>query len=83
MLTRKSETQAGFRTRVENEWIVECEGTQKEAAEAVQQLLVQHPKITAILCHRPVIALVAKMKSPDLLPEKVVLAPTLIIRGSA
>lgn len=40
-----------------NEWVIECDGTQKAAAEAVQSLLVQHPKITAILCHRSAVAL--------------------------
>ncbi|MGF1701713.1 Mal regulon transcriptional regulator MalI [Photobacterium makurazakiensis] len=40
-----------------NEWIIECERSQKESAEAVRELLNQHPKITAILCHRPATAL--------------------------
>ncbi|MGF1688097.1 Mal regulon transcriptional regulator MalI [Photobacterium japonica] len=40
-----------------NEWVIECEGTQTAAAQAVQSLLVQHPKITAILCHRSAVAL--------------------------
>ncbi|WEM44984.1 Mal regulon transcriptional regulator MalI (plasmid) [Photobacterium sp. DA100] len=125
-----------------SEWIVECEGSQKAAASTVQELLTQHPKITAILCHRPATALgavygveranrtvgrdnyigqqvaligfddvaeaelthppltfmsstandigdqagkrlVQKMKASELAVEKVVLAPELIIRGSA
>ncbi|WP_318516268.1 Mal regulon transcriptional regulator MalI [Photobacterium leiognathi] len=40
-----------------NEWVVETGNNQSQAADCVQQLLTQHPKITALLCHRPAIAL--------------------------
>ncbi|PSV29890.1 MULTISPECIES: Mal regulon transcriptional regulator MalI [unclassified Photobacterium] len=40
-----------------NEWIIEAQNNQCQAADHVQQLLTQHPKITALLCHRPAIAL--------------------------
>ncbi|OBU28315.1 Mal regulon transcriptional regulator MalI [Photobacterium kishitanii] len=40
-----------------NEWILEADNQQQHAATTVQQLLTQHPKITAILCHSPTIAL--------------------------
>ena len=40
-----------------NEWIIETNNQQQHAATTVQQLLTQHPKITAILCHSPMVAL--------------------------
>ncbi|KJF84646.1 Mal regulon transcriptional regulator MalI [Photobacterium phosphoreum] len=40
-----------------NEWIIETNNQQQHAATTVQQLLTQHPKITAILCHSPTVAL--------------------------
>lgn len=40
-----------------NEWIIEADNQQQHAATIVHQLLTQHPKITAILCHSPTIAL--------------------------
>ncbi|SKC33761.1 Mal regulon transcriptional regulator MalI [Photobacterium piscicola] len=40
-----------------NEWIIEAGNQQLHAATTVQQLLTQHPKITAILCHSPTVAL--------------------------
>lgn len=39
------------------EWVVECERTQRGAADAIAALLHQHPKVTAILCHYPEVAL--------------------------
>lgn len=40
-----------------NEWIIEADNHQQHAAVTVQQLLTRHPKITAILCHSPTVAL--------------------------
>ena len=40
-----------------NEWIVECGKTQQQAADAAQELLNKHPKITALLCHRSATAI--------------------------
>ncbi|MCD9485013.1 Mal regulon transcriptional regulator MalI [Photobacterium phosphoreum] len=40
-----------------NEWIIETNNQQQHAATTVQQLLTQHPKITAILCNSPTVAL--------------------------
>lgn len=39
------------------EWIIECNSSQKQAAENIERLLTQHPKITALLCHRPATAI--------------------------
>ncbi|MGL5337054.1 MAG: Mal regulon transcriptional regulator MalI, partial [Enterovibrio sp.] len=39
------------------EWVLECERTQRSAAETIALLLQQHPKVTAVLCHSPEIAL--------------------------
>ncbi|MGL4918394.1 MAG: substrate-binding domain-containing protein, partial [Aeromonas allosaccharophila] len=39
------------------EWVLECERTQRSAADTIAQLLHQHPKVTAILCHYPEVAL--------------------------
>ncbi|MBD1575819.1 Mal regulon transcriptional regulator MalI [Vibrio sp. S11_S32] len=40
-----------------NDWIVECSLSQASAVEVTHQLLNKHPKITAILCHRPATAI--------------------------
>lgn len=40
-----------------NDWVVECDLTQKSAVDTTHQLLTKHPKITAILCHRPATAI--------------------------
>ena len=39
-----------------SEWVVECESSQKLAAEAMASLLRQNPTITAVLCYNNVIA---------------------------
>lgn len=39
------------------EWVVECEKNQAAAAQTVQQLLLEHPQITAMLCHHSSTAL--------------------------
>ncbi|MGL6176763.1 MAG: Mal regulon transcriptional regulator MalI [Vibrionaceae bacterium] len=39
------------------DWVLECERTQRSAADTIAQLLQLHPKVTAILCHYPEIAL--------------------------
>lgn len=39
------------------EWVVECGGKQQMAAQATQDLLNHHPKITAILCHKASVTL--------------------------
>nr|WP_086938922.1 Mal regulon transcriptional regulator MalI [Thaumasiovibrio occultus] len=39
------------------EWIIECAHDPREAKHACATLLQQHPKITAIICHRPSIAM--------------------------
>ncbi|MGR5122437.1 Mal regulon transcriptional regulator MalI [Vibrio harveyi] len=39
------------------EWVVECEKSQASAAQTVQQLLLEHPQITAVLCHHSSTAL--------------------------
>ncbi|WP_407334164.1 Mal regulon transcriptional regulator MalI [Enterovibrio sp. 27052020O] len=33
------------------EWVVECDAGQAPAANAVEQLLINHPQISAVLCH--------------------------------
>ena len=38
-------------------WIIETDGSQQAAIVAIQQLLIQQPKITAILCHDTTTAL--------------------------
>jgi len=40
-----------------SEWVVECESSQKQAAEAVGVLLRQNPTISAILCYNSVVAM--------------------------
>ncbi|MDN3680099.1 Mal regulon transcriptional regulator MalI [Vibrio tapetis subsp. quintayensis] len=35
-----------------NEWVVECDPSQQDAADVVENLLHHHPQITALLCHR-------------------------------
>ncbi|POP47171.1 Mal regulon transcriptional regulator MalI [Superficieibacter electus] len=40
-----------------SEWVVECESSQKQAAEAVGILLRQNPTISAILCYNSVVAM--------------------------
>lgn len=40
-----------------SEWIVECESSQKQAADAITALLHQNPTITAVLCHNNTIAM--------------------------
>ncbi|MGD8173782.1 Mal regulon transcriptional regulator MalI [Vibrio sp. TRT 21S02] len=39
------------------EWVVECQKTQASAAQTVQQLLSEHPQVTAVLCHHSATAL--------------------------
>ncbi len=39
------------------EWVLECERTQRSAADTIAQLLHRHPKVTAVLCHYPEVAL--------------------------
>lgn len=39
------------------EWVLECDRTQRSAADTIAQLLHQHPKVTAVLCHYPEVAL--------------------------
>ncbi|PJG57955.1 Mal regulon transcriptional regulator MalI [Aeromonas cavernicola] len=39
------------------EWVLECERSQRSAADTISQLLHQHPKVTAVLCHSPNVAL--------------------------
>jgi LacI family transcriptional regulator of maltose regulon len=39
-----------------SEWVLECESSQKQAAEAMAALLRQNPTITAVLCYNNVIA---------------------------
>ncbi|WP_087026749.1 Mal regulon transcriptional regulator MalI [Thaumasiovibrio subtropicus] len=39
-----------------NEWIIECDNHPKTAKDACADLLHQHPKITAVVCHRPAVA---------------------------
>ncbi len=34
-----------------HEWVVECDKSQISASEAISELISQHPKITAVLCH--------------------------------
>ncbi|OEE67332.1 Mal regulon transcriptional regulator MalI [Enterovibrio norvegicus FF-33] len=33
------------------EWVVECDAGQAPAANAVEQLLINHPQVSAVLCH--------------------------------
>ncbi len=40
-----------------SEWVVECESSQKQAAEAITSLLRHNPTITAVLCYNNVIAM--------------------------
>ncbi len=40
-----------------SEWIIECESSQKLAADAITTLLHQNPTITAVLCHNNTIAM--------------------------
>ena len=39
-----------------SEWVLECESSQKQAAEAMAGLLRQNPTITAVLCYNNVVA---------------------------
>jgi LacI family transcriptional regulator of maltose regulon len=39
-----------------SEWVLECESSQKQAAEAMAALLRQNPTISAVLCYNSVIA---------------------------
>ncbi|MCS5980785.1 Mal regulon transcriptional regulator MalI [Klebsiella pneumoniae subsp. pneumoniae] len=39
-----------------SEWVLECESSQKQAAEAMTGLLRQNPTITAVLCYNNVVA---------------------------
>jgi hypothetical protein len=39
-----------------SEWVLECESSQKQAAEAMAALLRQNPTITAVLCYNNVVA---------------------------
>jgi len=39
------------------EWVVECDKSQAAAAQTVQQLLSEHPQVTALLCHHSSTAL--------------------------
>lgn len=39
------------------EWVVECGKSQSSAAQAVQNLLIEQPQVTAILCHHSSTAL--------------------------
>ena len=40
-----------------NEWVVECESSQKEAAEAIGALLRHNPTISAVMCYNSTIAM--------------------------
>ncbi|UYW74774.1 Mal regulon transcriptional regulator MalI [Pseudocitrobacter faecalis] len=40
-----------------SEWVVECESSQKQAADAITSLLRHNPTITAVLCYNNVIAM--------------------------
>lgn len=40
-----------------SEWVVECESSQKQAAEAITSLLRHNPTISAVLCYNNVIAM--------------------------
>ncbi|MBE0153375.1 Mal regulon transcriptional regulator MalI, partial [Serratia fonticola] len=40
-----------------SEWIVECDCHQRAAAEAAENLLRQHPNISALVCHKASVAL--------------------------
>jgi len=40
-----------------SEWVVECENSQKQAAEAIGALLRHNPTISAVICHNSTIAL--------------------------
>lgn len=40
-----------------SEWIIECESSQKQAADAITALLHHNPTITAVLCHNNTIAM--------------------------
>ncbi|MCU5772400.1 Mal regulon transcriptional regulator MalI [Erwiniaceae bacterium BAC15a-03b] len=40
-----------------SEWIIECGSQQRDAAELTEQLIHQHPTVTAILCHNASVAL--------------------------
>ncbi len=40
-----------------SEWIIECESSQKQAADAITTLLKHNPTITAVLCHNNTIAM--------------------------
>lgn len=39
-----------------SEWVIECEASQKQAAEAMTALLRKNPTISAVLCYNSVIA---------------------------
>ncbi len=39
-----------------SEWIVECESGQRQAAHVMVELLHQNPRISAVVCHNPIIA---------------------------
>ncbi|WMY72367.1 Mal regulon transcriptional regulator MalI [Buttiauxella selenatireducens] len=40
-----------------SEWIIECEPSQKKAADAITTLLQHNPTITAVLCHNSTVAM--------------------------
>ncbi|HAZ54980.1 MAG TPA: Mal regulon transcriptional regulator MalI [Franconibacter helveticus] len=40
-----------------SEWVLECEPSQKQAAEAMSALLRHNPTITAVLCHNTTVAM--------------------------
>ncbi len=46
-----------------SEWVLECESSQKQAAEAMTGLLRQNPTITAVLCYNNVVATGAWFRS--------------------
>lgn len=43
-----------------SEWVVECESSQKKAAEAIGALLRSSPTISSVICYNDVIAMGAR-----------------------